>query len=370
MDNILYIGPYREFSGMGNASRQYIKALIQSGDNISIRPTYNIFKPMPVEEIDNEILELESNFSKSYHKVIQHCYPHQVVLDKRFGKNICITHLESCGYNQMMSQYLNLLDTVVVGSNYCSKSLIDAGADPSKIRVIPEPIDLDAVSSYVGSNAKQDSKDASFSFYTICDFVDRKNLDKLIIAYSLACDQADGIELVIKLKSFANTDIHINESVEYFLSKAYSTMRRNHIKKPRIILGETKYNAVLYLHNNHNCFVNISSGESFGYSTLEAMAFNNNIIVNKNIGSTEILEENCGNFVSTTNVSCVDSDRVYYLYNTVNQYWSMPEVPSIIENMYKCIYESKENKKQRIEAQNLAIQKYSIDNVAQQIKSL
>jgi glycosyltransferase involved in cell wall biosynthesis len=368
MDNILYIGPYREFSGMGNASRQYIKALIQSGDNISIRPIYNVFKPMPLEEIDNDIIELESNFSKSYHKVIQHCYPHQVVLDKRFGKNICITHLESSGYNQTISQHLNLLDTIVVGSNYCRKSLSLAGTDVSKIRVIPEPIDTEAIAFYIKNNPKSNSK--NFSLYTICDFIDRKNLDKIIIAYSLACDQIDNVDLVIKLKSFANTDVHINESVEYFLSRTYSTIRRNHIKKPKIILGETKYDAILYLHNNHDCFINVSSGESFGYSTLEAMAFNNNIIVNKNIGSSEIIEENCGYFVEAKDCSCVDPDRIYYLYNTIDQYWSMPEIPSIIKNMYKAIYESAESKKIRIEAQKENIKKYSIENVAEQLKSL
>ena len=122
MDNILYIGPYREFSVMGNAARQYIKALVASGDNISIRPSYNIFKPFPKEEIRNEILELESNFSKSYHKVIQHCYPHQVVLDKRFQQNICITHLESMGSNQTIAQYLNIMDKI---TNYIKEVIAE-----------------------------------------------------------------------------------------------------------------------------------------------------------------------------------------------------------------------------------------------------
>ena len=364
MDNILYIGPYREFSGMGNAARQYIKALVASGDNISIRPSYNIFKPFPKEEIGNEILELESNFSKSYHKVIQHCYPHQVVLDKRFQQNICITHLESMGSNQTIAQYLNIMDTIVVGSNYCVKALSSNGVDPSKIKIIPEPIDLEIVSSYKENNPPKAKTSSAFSFYTICDFVDRKNLDKMILAYSLACDKLDDIELVIKLKSFTNTDIHINESIEYFLSKIYSTIRRNNIRKPQILLGETKYDTILYMHNNHDCFINVSSGESFGYSTLEAMAFENNIMVNKHIGSSEIIQENCGNLVETKSCQCLDSDRVYYLYNSINDYWFVPEVSSIIENMYKSIYESKENKKQRIDSQKEAIKQYSIENVA------
>jgi glycosyltransferase involved in cell wall biosynthesis len=369
MDNILYVGPYREFSGMGNAARQYIKALIHSGANVSVRPSYNIFKPLPSEEIDNEILEAESNFSKSYHKVIQHCYPHQVVLDKRFGQNIGIVHVESIGYHNNIAQHLNILDNIVVGSNFCAKSLMGAGVDPSKIRIIPEPIDLAIISDYKENN-KPETKDSSFCFYTISDFIDRKNLIKLITAYSLVCDQNEDIELVIKLKGFANTDIHISESVDYALSKIYSTIRRSYMKKPKIILGETKYDAILYIHNNNDCFINVSSGESFGYSTLEAMSFNNNIIVNKNIASAEILDENCGNFVDTSKTECFDSDRLYYLYNTINQQWESPSIPSLVQNMFKSIYESKDNKHQRIEAQTQAIKKYDMETVSEQMRLL
>lgn len=370
MDNILYIGPYREFSGMGNAARQYIRSIIESGDNISIRPSYNIFKPFPTEEVGNDILELESNSSRSYHKVIQHCYPHQAVMDRRFGQNICITHIESFGYNNIISQHLNILDTVVVGSNHSAKSLVSAGVIPEKIKVIPEPIDLNGISEYQKNNPKEEKKNSAFSFYTIADFVDRKNLDKIIMAYAMTCDELDGIDLVIKLKSFANTDIHINESVEYTLSKIYATMRRAHMKKPKIILGETKHEAILYLHNNNDCFINVSSGESFGYSTLEAMCFNNNIIVNRNIGSSEIIEENCGNFVETSKKECVDSDRLYYIYNTINQTWENPDISSLINNMFKSMYETKESKELRMSAQKEASKKYSMEVVSKQFKSL
>ena len=84
MDNILYIGRYRDFSGVGNASRAYLKSLIRTGHNVSARPIYNIYKDYPENEIDDEILELETNFSKKYHKIIQHCYPHQLTYNKNF----------------------------------------------------------------------------------------------------------------------------------------------------------------------------------------------------------------------------------------------------------------------------------------------
>lgn len=368
MDNILYIGPYREFSGMGNAARQYIKALIRSGHNISVRPIYNIFKPYPKLDIDNEILELESNFSKSYHTVIQHCYPHQLTLDRRFEKNIGLIHLESFNYNSILAEYCDIMDKIIVGSDFMHKTLVSSGTNPTKIVKIPEPIDIEFFQNYMNNHPKE-NKD-SFSFYTVCDFVDRKNIDKIIIAYSLAFDDNDDAELVIKLKNFSNTDIHIEQTIDYVLGKLYTTIRRTKIKKPKIILGNTKYETILYLHHNNDCFINASAGESFGYSTLESMVFNNNIIVNNKIASAEILTEYCGLLTETRQINCMDSDRAYYQYNTIDNLWYEPKIDSLINNMYKAYNETSLEKQNRINHQSDRIQQFSIDNVSKYFLNL
>lgn len=367
MDNILYIGPYREFSGMGNAARQYIKALIRTGNNISIRPIYNLFKPYPEQDIDNEILELESNFSKTYDSVIQHCYPHQLTLDKRFNRNIGIIHLESFGYRSGIGDYLSLMDNIIVGSNSVYKALAYTGFDPQKISIIPEPIDLDIIRTYKSNNQRSND---TFSFYTIADFIDRKNLDKIIMAYGLAYDKDDSIDLVIKLKNFSNTDLHLDQAIDYMLSKLYMTLKKSNIRKPKIVLGNIKYDSILYLHNNHDCFINISSGESFGYATLEAMSFNNNLIVNNKIGSSEILADSCGLINEVKETNCIDSDRLYYQYNTIDNTWMSPEIDSLINNMYKASNETNAEKQQRIEAQNIQLQKFSIDSIAKQFLNI
>lgn len=362
MNNILYIGPYREFSGMGNAARQYIKALIHTGHNISIRPTYNIFKPYATSEIDNEILDLESNSSKSYHTVIQHCYPHQLTLDKRFEQNVALVHFESFNYNPCFAQYMEIMDNIIVGSNFVQKVLLNMGLDTNKIRIIPEPIDLDSIRLYQSQNAKKE-KD-SYSFYTICDFIDRKNLDKILLAYILAYDYNDNIELVIKTKNLSDKYIHIDQTIEYLISKAYSIIDRTSIPKPKVVLGETKYDAISYIHNNNDCFINASSGESFGFSTLEAMAFNNNLIINDKIGSSEILSEDCGLLTDVTMTECMDPDKIYSLYNNIDNMWFTPTINSMILNMHKAANENNTDKQHRIEMQNHQLQNFCIESVA------
>jgi hypothetical protein len=366
MSNILYIGPYREFSGMGNAARQYIKALLVAGHNIGIRPTYNVFNAYPEQDIDYEILELESNIAKPYDIIIQHCYPHQLYYDNRFNKNIGIIHLESTNYYNNISNHINIMDTIVVGSNFVHKSLPKDITVP--VIVIPEPIDLELIEKYKKENPKLNKN--HYSFYTISDLSDRKNLYDLVKAFTIAYDGDDNVDLVLKIRSHLRDQANVDQTIEYEFNKIYNSIKKNYIKKPKIVFGDVDYHSILYIHNNNDCFVNISSGESFGYSTLEAMSFNNQVIVNRNIGSSDIINIDCGLLNNIYKTSCEDPFRLYYMYNSYHQSWSKPEIDNLIFNMNIARNESVEKRQSRIEKQNDKIQNFSIESVAKLLSSL
>lgn len=361
MDNILYIGPYREFSGMGNASRAYIKALAQTGHNISIRPIYNIHKNYPETSLDPEILELESNFSKQYHKVIQHCYPHQLCYDSRFDHHIGIIHLESSNYKNNILQNLLLMDTIVVGSSITKDQLQNRIS--TKIQVIPEPIDLSVIETYKNQHLnKKDHK--QFNFYCLGEWINRKNFNQIILCFIRLCSYYDNINLIIKTKSNSMDDNLLKNQIEYNLGQNYDILKNNN-KKPKILIGDIDINGIYYIHNNNDCFLNISKGESFGYSTLEAMAFGNNIIVNDKIGSSSIVSGGCGMIVETEQEKCMDPDRIYHIYNTIDQYWQN----SISDSLYGCmelaINENDEQRYARQNRQKEKIKNYDITNIAE-----
>lgn len=367
MDNILYIGPYREFSGMGNAARAYIKALIHSGANISVRPIYNIFRECPEEEIDQEILELESNFSKKYHKIIQHCFPHQFCFNKKFDQHIGIIHLESLNYKNNVFQYMDGMDDVIVGSSSVYNEI--NGKISSNIHIVPEPIDLEKIKEYQNITTKTE-KD-TFNFYCIADFIDRKNIDKILLCFTKILQQHQNIELIIKTRSYLGEELIIKDKIEYEFSKIYGLSKTDKIKKkPKIVIGDIKTEGIYYIHNNNDCFINISSGESFGHSTLEAMAFENNIIVNKKIGSYDIVKDGCGLYVDSVLSNCFDIDRLFPMYNTVDQFWYEPTINSISEQMINAINETKKQREQRQINQKEKIKEFSIEKVSSIISNI
>jgi glycosyltransferase involved in cell wall biosynthesis len=365
MDNILYIGPYREFSGMGNASRAYLQSLIQTGHNISARPIFNIFKNYPIEDYNQEICELESNFSKKYHTIIQHCYPHQVCYDSRFDRNIGIVNIDS--YNQTVSttQYLDVLDTVVVGSNFARNEL---GKIKTRVVVIPEPINLEAITEYKNSNPQQNKN--TFNFYCIMDYLSRKNLDTILLCFSKLAAYHNDIELVIKTKAHSGYDNIVKDELEFKLSQIYETLRNAGLKKPKVIIGETKLEGMYYIHHNNDCIINVSSAESFGYSVLEALAFGNNIICNKKIASAELVADDCGLLVDTETDMCLDKDRIYPIYNTINNYWQKPLCNSLLSQMNAAIYETPSEKQARQNNQIRKIEEYTIEKISEMFKVL
>lgn len=365
MDNILYVGPYREFSGIGNASRMYIRSLIKTGHNISIRPIYNIHREYPEQEIDDEILELELNFSKKYHKIIQHGYPHQFCYNSNFDQHIGIVHLESSNYFANIIQYISMMDRVIVGSNFVKQQIQKYIPN---VDVVPEPIDTEQISEYRNNHIKQQSD--TFNFYCISEWLSRKNIDKIILAFIRLSNYYEHIELVVKTKSVFHGDDNVRESIDYMLSKMNNLVNTKKIKKPKIVIGESNLDGIYYIHNNNDCLINISSGESFGYPVLESMAFGNNIIGNNKGAIFELIKDGCGLSVNTESVPCLDEDRQYPLYNSAFQYFDNPFINSLYENMQIAINENENEKIKRTEKQQEKIQKYSIENVSEILKGV
>lgn len=365
MSNILYLGPYREFTSMGNASRLYIKALLMSGHNISIRPIYNTFKAYPIFDIDNDIIELENNFHKKYHTVIQHCYPHQYYYDSRFDNIVGILNLEATNYKYRLKDYIEIPDRLIAPSDFVKNVALESQTKKN-IDVIPYPIDLDNIKQYKNNNP-QKTNNKSYIFYIIADFIHKNNIDKILKAFWLAFDNYDNIELIIKTKNRSQEYSDLHRVIEYEFAKIDKIVSKKN-KQPRVIIGETKKEAILYLHNNNHCYIDIASGKNFGYSILESLCFENACISMNHTAQSEITKET-DNFIIDSYVSrCEDDSKIYEIYNTVDQKWFLPDIDDLIKGFRSVVMENNEQKSIRLQKTKEKIKKYDIHNISEQIK--
>lgn len=333
---ILYIGPYREFSGAGNSARKYIEALHRGGHDICISPIFYTGEIYPENDISSDILPLESNYLNSYDIIIQHCHPFDFNYDHNFSKNIGIFQFNSCQLSPSLGSRLNLMDEIIVNSEFnehvIKKSRLDIN---KKIKIVPELIDTNIIYQKYNEYEWIDKK--SCVFYTIGDMTNRKNIEKIILAFLYSFNQRDSVELVIKTKPhFSHRDANIvYKEIEYILSKCYRILRKNkeELKQPKIMVGAFQEHHLNSIHYNCNCYIDASKAENFGYSVLEAATFGNYIITNKNSSTSGISNKTIS--TQSQKINIIDPDTPSFVYNRLEDYWYDIDIIELSNNMKK-----------------------------------
>jgi|688.fasta_scaffold210111_3 hypothetical protein len=366
MKDILYIGPYREFSDTGIISRKYIQSLSLTKNNIAVKPFYNLLKSYPQTNINSSVLELEDNKKDEYDIVIQHAFPHQLCYDSKFEKNIAIVNPECLNYGLDYFNYINQMDIIIVPSEFSKRSLIGCGVDQNKIYTVPVPIDLVEIDSF--KNALPEKSNNKYSFYIIDDFISKSNIETILLAFLVISSKYQNIELIIKIEQSTNFS---ENTFKEIINNIYSLFPADHSRTlPTIINGETDYSKVLAMHNNCDCLIDISSGKSFSCSILEAMVFNNNIIALNDTAQSEIIEDNCGLIVDSEYTNCLDNNKIFFMYNTIRQIWSKPILNDLINTMEKALLESDIQKRDRIKAQDKKIQYFSMKAISELLENI
>jgi glycosyltransferase involved in cell wall biosynthesis len=336
---ILYIGPYRDFSGAGNAARNYIQALFENGHDICIAPVFYTGDIYPEHEISSDILPLEQNQLKSYDVIIQHCHPFDYVFNSKFDLNIGLYQFNSCSIHPSIISRLKLMDRIIVNSSFNHKVLYNI-FPLNNINVVPELIDHRLKENEYLEYSWLKTSHKPIVFYTIGDFVDRKNIQQIIKAFIYLFNHDDNVELVIKTKSHHShkqKDL-INKELEYNINKIYSTIRKDkkNAKQPKIMIGQFDYKHILSLHHNSNIFISTSMAENFGYCALEAALFDNYVIVNENSSIAEISDS----FIKTQSkpTQTNDSYTSNFIDNSIKDFWYETNFDHLCQNMLKAYY--------------------------------
>lgn len=339
--NILYIGPYREFTGAGHTARNYIQALFEAGHDICIAPIFYTGEIYPENEISSDILPLETNYLKTYDTVIQHCHPFDYVFSAKFQQNIGLYQFNSGNIHPSISNRLRLMDKIIVNSKFNHQILYNIYPF-NNVYVVPELINHKLKDKKYIEYSWLQTKNKPVVFYTIGDFIERKNINQIIKAFIYTFSMDDNVQLIIKTKqhhSHKQKDL-INKEIEYSINKIYSILRKNKkdVHAPKIMIGQFEYDHILALHQNSNIYVDASMAENFGYSTLEASMMGNYLIVNENSSSSEI-SDNCIKTQSKP-IQTNDSYASNFIDNTIKNFWYEINFDSLCENMLKTYHKA------------------------------
>lgn len=373
--NALFIGPYRQNDGWGAATRDYIKAIATQIQNITIRPIY--LAPNIIDSLDNDLLVYENSRYSHYDIVFQKALPQCLVPQNLTKKNVGIFTLETNNISHSNSVHLmNQMSEICVPSKQEAQSLKMSGVK-IPIKIISQPLNTEYIKQYVRSEHKltfDSLTSRSFKFYTIGEYIDRKNILDIVLAFNLAFDITDNVSLIIKTSKPGHNPQQSLQVIQKDINQLKQRMNIGVNKNKEVLLTHRLSDAnLMTLHNTCDCFVSASKGEAFCRPAAEALCFGNTPIVTDHTGMTSFIDNQNGLLIHSHKTPVVTTERTlsndFDIYNA-HEHWYQPNIYSLIENMRK-IYGMYKNNKEELEIKRRigidSIEQFTYDKIGQNI---
>lgn len=330
---LLYIGPYKQNDLWGHYSQDFVRSLLCSSQDVTIRPIY--MAPYIDNNIDATFTALEHKSHDKYDIVIQHCLPILFHYDGTIPRNVGMFQFEST-LPTTWKHFIKLMPEVLVSTKYECIQLGNKG-----IR-IPRGVD---VSKFERSYQKFDfSGNDNFKFYYIGEYEDRKNIQALVKAFHLEFNRSEPVELVINTyKEGIPTEqllAKINEDFKNIKVALRVYKNADSYKKEIVICKKLNTEELGTIHNSCDCFVMPSQGESWESHTFDAMGFGKTPIVTYDTGMSDYIDFETGYPALSDLHHCETSDAPLPELYTGHEKWREVSIDSLRHQMRNALTRS------------------------------
>jgi len=367
---ILFVGPYRSSDGWGLAAQDFLEALQHTGHKILAKP---IFMSNNVDRTPNISYDkLESlSFSPDAEKiVIQNTLPHWLDYDGRVDKNIGLFYIETSNFqhNDWLAK-MNLLDEIWVCSDFERQTLLDM-----KIKVPVRVVNMPFNMNVPGAKPLHIPEiEDCFVFYFIGEYIQRKNLEALLIAYHREFKNTEPVSLIIKTGiSGASVEVaqqKILQDIQTLKQKMRIYATTKQYLPEVLIVGHIAAEEMWGLHARGDCFVMPSRGESTCRPVVEAMQAGNMVIVNGGTSMEDTVGK-CGCIVDHRTTPAFVSDNPLPNIYTSNELWSdidILDLQSYMRTVYELNEDQQQDEKEMIKEE---LEKFTYEAVAAQMNEV
>jgi glycosyltransferase involved in cell wall biosynthesis len=363
MRGVKYVGPVSDFSGYGEAARNYVLSLHKKGVPITVFPRN--FDPNPPSIADKEEKEiLDSLIGKKidYDVVIVHLTPDLYPQYAERGKyNIGFSAWETSLLHPKWANACSVMSELWVPCDWNVQAFKDSDVQVP-IYKIPHGIDVDMFNGLDGEKFNiKGVGDSTYKFYSIFQWMHRKNPDGLLRAYFNAFTDQDNVVLV--LKTYRMGMPKDKEIIRDAIINIKKDMGIGRYPKVVLIGDLLSKLQMLGLHKYGDCYAGLPRGEGFGLPFFEAGLAGNPVIAPGHGGQLEFLREDNSFLVdySDTYVSSMSSFNSWYLGN---QKWAEPSQVNTAEAMYYVYTHQEEASKKGKLLSNYIKNNFSWDIVA------
>lgn len=358
--NVKYTGYYDSYAGMGQAGRNYVHALHLAG------------VPLTTENIPN--LTAAHNLGDAHRT----CH---VLLGRDIDYKVKIIHLtpdlitkylEPCKYHifhlfwetdrlpKWWVWALNLVDEIWTGSEYSKKAFIDSGVK-KPIHIFPQAVD----SPPEHTKPFKIKDKPEFLFYSIFQWIERKDPKSLLTAYWKEFQGHDDVGLLIK--TYVN--IFTQEETAQIMRQIEAwkrTLNQTHYPKVYLYTQELEKNNIWRFHATGDCYVSTARGEGWGIPVAEALKSGKPVISTGLGGVNEFIPKDAALLTKYSMTDVFNMDFVPW-YDQ-DQKWGQVDVDDLRKKM-RAVYENKEDaKKMGLRGKKFADEKLSYMAVGSQLK--
>lgn len=339
MNKILLINNLLENSGYSEAGRNLAKACYYSKIPIAcrnIKLTPNQIEP---DSIIKKLLEMEASDCDT---LIIHSLPYFFEYDGRFKK--CIGRFDFESLTLKPTNWVkkcNLMDEIWVSCYWEQDRLKELGVK-CPIQVVPHPIDINRFNYKIvgkGKIGQVKEETGNYVFYTIGEFVARKNYEALLKAWHSQFSIYDNAELIIKSHQSGRTSDECHQLFEQLNQQTIRNLKINpkYVKNPIFITEYYSEAQIDQLHHEGDCFVSTSHGEGHCQPALDATCFGKMTLLPDHSG---FLDYSGGWLIQSQEAPCYGAlDTQTDIYNG-QDFWYNIDIKNLADSM-KYILEGK-----------------------------
>ena len=338
MLSIRYTNPTSDGSGYASCGRSYIKALIDYGHDVTINQvSFEAARP----DLGDFYSYLNPNLNRSidYEFNIIHLTPEQYPTHFQYGKiNVGLTVWETTRIPQLWVESCNRMDAIIVPCEWNVEVFRNSGVTVP-IYCVPHVVCFDGkeiVPEFTVDGVPNDV----FKFYSIFQFVERKDPVSLLKAYWHAFSEKDKVALI--LKTYRSDYSQSEKQV------VIDTIRRIKASMPMpetqgyasvyLVTDMLSVDEIIGLHKYGDCFVNLNRSEGFGLPEAEAIVLGKPVIVTGFGGVLEFLNDENSLLVNYTLTPV--SGMPHIPWYTGDQLWAQADVLDAAKKM-RYIYDNR-----------------------------
>tara|TARA_R110002074_G_scaffold402324_1_gene607105 strand:+ start:168058 stop:169257 length:1200 start_codon:yes stop_codon:yes gene_type:complete len=346
--------------GYGLQARRMLKPLIEGGANVKLIPDED-YLPEHMKLVDPYWTNLIDSSKIKPDAPIRICY----ALPPRYKPDpnkitIGYTMWETNKYPRPWVQHINatcnyffagcdaLVDSGIGGGITCPILPMSATLDTEDWKPEGPKLNLNEIPE----------EDVKFLF--IGNFIPRKNLDQLVLAFATAFEGVRDVSLIIKTwasKNDAKAKKHIADAIKHLTNKATGLASRPKISVICDILDEDQIMALI---RSCDVYTSVSKGEGFDLPMMQAMSMEKLIVTTRFLAHGDYLTDENSIDVPFSLTPCVDAAAP--LYDSY-QLWSSPDMGEYIKKLQLAYTATRSgtHKHLGVEARKTIQSKYSPD---------